>query len=38
MVPVHPWAPTSGLVLLGLSAALTVLGVLAFDRRDLTGA
>ena len=38
MVPVHPWALTSGLVLLGLSAALTVLGVLAFDRRDLTGA
>lgn len=37
-VPAHPWAATSGLVLLGCAAALVAAGVVGFDRRDLSGA
>ncbi len=36
-VPVHPYALTSGLVMLGLAAVVAALGVAAFTRRDLTG-
>jgi ABC-2 type transport system permease protein len=38
LVPADPWAATSGLVMLGLGAALVALGMVAFDRRDITGA
>ena len=38
VVPVHPYAVTSGLVMIGLAATLAVLGVTAFTRRDLAGA
>jgi ABC-2 type transport system permease protein len=38
LVPADPWAATSGLVMLGLGAALVALGMAAFHRRDITGA
>jgi ABC-2 type transport system permease protein len=38
VVPVDPYALTSGLVMLALAVALGVLGVAGFSRRDLTGA
>jgi ABC-2 type transport system permease protein len=38
LVPADPWAATSGLVMLGLGAALVAIGMAAFHRRDITGA
>jgi ABC-2 type transport system permease protein len=38
LVPAEPWAATSGLVMSGVGAALAVIGMAAFHRRDLTTA
>ncbi len=37
LVPVDPFATTSSLVMVGIGAALAVVGVAAFQRRDLVG-
>ena len=36
MVPAEPWAATSGMVMTGIGAALAVVGLMTFHRRDMT--
>ena len=38
LVPTQPFRATAALVMLGIGAALMVVGAAVFERRDLTGA
>jgi ABC-2 type transport system permease protein len=38
IVPIHPYALQSGLVLAGVALIVTVVGAIGFARRDLVGA